>query len=245
MGRAAMQHVAINSGARTHPGRVRRLNEDAIVARDDLALWAVADGMGGETGGRWASATAVEALVRAAEDAADAGRRLDAGLEAGHAEIAAAAATLSVTMGSTVAALSFDGMSVTGRWVGDSRIYRWRDGRLHQISRDHSVVQDLVDRGAVAADDADRHPMAHLLSRAVGMGMGAAPGRFAEAACPGDRFLLCSDGLSRVLPAALIEARLGTLAPEPAADALLEDALAMGAPDNVSVVVVEVAATAH
>lgn len=234
-----MQQGAVVSAARTHPGRARRVNEDGILARDDLGLWAVADGMGGGRAGHWAAATMLDALSRVASATRDAvAEALHRAIDEGNAEIVAAAPVLGGMAGTTVAALRVDGHRLSGVWVGDSRIYRLRAGEFSLLTRDHSIVQDLVDRGAITPEEAGRHPMAHVLSRAVGVQPAVEPAYLGADMEVGDRFLICSDGLSRVVPEALIAKRLAMRNPSDAADRLLDDALAAGAPDNVSVIVI-------
>lgn len=238
--RMPMKHFAIASTARTHPGR-RERNEDAVLARDDLGVWAVADGMGGHQGGSWASATVIETLARLACEADGRQIALEQAVAEGNQEIVEAARAMGGTIGTTFAALSFDGFAMTGLWVGDSRIYRWRDGRLDRLTRDHSIVQELVDRGTLMPDEAEKHPMAHVLSRAVGVQAAVSADRFGFEALPGDMFLLCSDGLTRVVSEPEIAAELAGGNAQVATDALLELTLDRGAPDNVSIIVVRIA----
>lgn len=229
--------LRIRSAAGTHPGAVRAANEDSILSRDDLKLWVVADGMGGHANGQWASATVVSALDAVRLGEGDPYPYLLGALYAGNGAIVRAAVAAGASMGTTVVALHLGAGEVTGLWVGDSRIYRARGGVLTQLTRDHSVVQELVDRGSLSAADAETHPMAHVLSRAVGIEEELAHDAFRDAALAGDTYLLCSDGLSKVLPHDLIEQRLAA-SPARAVELLIADTLAAGAPDNVSVIIV-------
>ncbi len=236
-----MKHFAIASTARTHPGR-RPRNEDAMLARDDLGVWAVADGMGGHQGGSWASATVIETLARLAAEADGRQIALDRVVAEGNQEIVEASRELGGgPIGTTFAALAFDGYAMTGLWVGDSRIYRWRDGELQRLTRDHSIVQEMVDRGAMLPEEAEKHPMAHVLSRAVGVQAAVSADRFGLEALPGDMFLLCSDGLTRVVSEPEIAAELATGNAQVATDTLIDMTLDRGAPDNVSIIVVRIA----
>jgi serine/threonine protein phosphatase Stp1 len=232
-----MTQFRIRSAAGTHVGGVRTVNEDSILSREELGLWAVADGMGGHANGQWASATVVEALDAVHLDGGDPYPALLGALYAGNGAIVRAAAVAGASMGTTVVVLHLGGGEVTGLWVGDSRIYRRRDGVLSQLTRDHSMVQELVDRGTLTADEAETHPMAHILSRAVGIEEGLLHDAFRDEAAVGDTYLLCSDGLSKVLSHDDIAARL-TSSPARAVEALIADTLAAGAPDNVSIIVV-------
>ncbi|KAB7648273.1 PP2C family protein-serine/threonine phosphatase [Polymorphobacter fuscus] len=232
-----MTRFRIRSAAATHVGAVRTVNEDSILSRDDLCLWVVADGMGGHANGQWASTTLVETIdaVQLGDD--DPYPHLLGALYAGNGAIVRAGAANCASMGTTVVVLHLGDREVTGLWVGDSRIYRRRDGVLSQLTRDHSMVQELVDRGSIAADEAETHPMAHVLSRAVGMDEELSHDAFRDEAAIGDVYLLCSDGLSKVLTHDAIDARLAA-SPARAVEGLIADTLAAGAPDNVSVIVV-------
>ena len=232
-----MTRFRIRSAAGTHVGGIRTVNEDSILARDDLSLWAVADGMGGHANGQWASSTLIEALDAVHLDGEDPYPPLLGALYAGNGAIVRAAAVSGTSMGTTVVVLHLGDGEVTGLWVGDSRIYRRRGGVLSQLTRDHSMVQELVDSGTIDAADAETHPMAHVLSRAVGIEESLAHDAFRDEAIVGDTYLLCSDGLSKVLTNEAIDARL-TGSPSRAVEGLIADTLAAGAPDNVSVIVV-------
>ena len=139
-------------------------------------------------------------------------------------------------IGSTVVTLLLSGARYAVFWAGDSRAYRVRGGELVQLTRDHTQVQERVDRGLMTADEARGHPMAHVLTRAVGVDEEPALAYAEGEVRPGDRFLLCSDGLHGcVSPREIYEAlRLGP--PAATCDSLMELCLARGAPDNVTVI---------
>ena len=226
--------------ARTHAGAVRADNEDAWLVRAEIGLWAVADGMGGHADGAGASRRVVEAL--AALPPPDSARALleavRAALEAADAALNAASAEAGggVISGSTVTALMIREGFWACLWAGDSRLHRLREDRLEQLTRDDSLVQDLVDAGVLAPERARRDRRANILTRALGCG---APVRlnFAEGRAErGDRFLLSSDGLTNALDDA---ATRTLLARADAADALVEAALAARASDNVTAVVAD------
>jgi serine/threonine protein phosphatase PrpC len=126
-------------------------------------------------------------------------------------------------------------------WAGDSRAYRVRDGQIRRISRDHSLVQDLVDAGMLAADEAERHVNANVITRAVGVAEDLDVDSSTGDALPGDLFLLASDGLTRLVDDQEILAQLATSTPDEAADTLIDMVLARGAPDNVSLIITRVA----
>lgn len=204
------------------------------------ALLVVADGMGGHPCGEVASAVAADAAVANAPETS-----LRDALAAAHEQVLQAAddGRGAPGMGTTCVAcrLGADGLEVG--WVGDSRAYRLRDGALEALTRDHSEVQLLVEQGALTPEQAARHPGRHMLARALGIGSlerDEIDQRTLPAA-PGDRVLLCSDGLTGELEDARIEALLvGEPDDQAAADALLGAALEAGGQDNVTVVVATV-----
>jgi serine/threonine-protein phosphatase Stp1 len=240
-----MEIERFNSWAATHAGTVRSCNEDALVDRPDLGLWAVADGAGGHSRGDVASRTVVEALGSIPLD-------LQAGelLAQVRQKMAETHALLREAQGgeqhdisaSTVVVLMVRGDHYACLWAGDSRCYRLRDGQLVQISRDHSLVQELVDAGAIPPDQADRHPSANVITRAVGSEGELDLDKVSDRLRSGDRFLLCTDGLCKTLPDDEIAALLAT---SPPTDRLIEAALAHQSRDDITAVAIEVLATAE
>ncbi|WP_207480948.1 PP2C family protein-serine/threonine phosphatase [Arenibaculum pallidiluteum] len=229
------------TAAASHPGTVRRVNEDAWLDRGDVGLWAVADGMGGHDAGDVASRRVV-AAVEAALDA-EAGSATLAGirraLEACNAELQDYAAARSLPIvGSTVVVLVVDGRRFECAWAGDSRLYLLRAGQLAQVTRDHSRVQELVDRGELDPRQAENHAHANVITRAVGalpqLELDAVAGEIEG----GDVFLLCSDGLTRAVGDTALQEVLAGCDPGSAAERLLALALAQGARDNVTLVIV-------
>ena len=232
--------------ARSHVGLVRGKNEDRYSARPDLGLWAVADGMGGSDDGAFAAGMITEALD-GLEPPPPGGSLLPvlrAALSATNARLVAAAQGQGGRrmFGSTVVALLVHERHYMCLWAGDSRAYLLRRGRLHPLTRDHSLVQEMVDSGRLSADAANSHHRRNVITRAMGMDdslvFESRHGRLA----PGDRFLLCSDGLSGVMTDAEIEAVLRADSVHGAADWLLETVLQRGAPDNVTLVLIGVQA---
>jgi serine/threonine protein phosphatase PrpC len=225
----------------THVGAVRALNEDALLNRPDLGLWAVADGMGGHARGDVASARTVQALNQVdAFGSAFAFRDAVAkALSAVNGNLFAEA--LEEVSGSTVVTLMAHEGHYACLWAGDSRAYLYRRGVLKQLTRDHSVVQDLVDAGAISNAEARRHPKANVITRAVGaqatLGLSDVCGVLQH----DDRFLLCSDGLHAAVGDAAIAGAMQRAPLEAAAHALLDQALAAGGEDNISVVLVAAA----
>ena len=229
------------SVSRTHVGRVRTVNEDRVFEDSAHGLWAVADGMGGHFAGDVAAEATVQALRTLADgDTPLGGDAIAAALADAGRRIHADAAGSTRVSGSTIVALHIDGAQGSLFWAGDSRAYRARGGRLEQLSRDHSIVQELVDAGALTAAQADRHPQSHVITRALGASSEVEIERCAIVVRPGDVYLLCSDGLTRgnadmaVLDAA--DRPLGDVA-----DALMTAALARGGADNISLVLIAVA----
>lgn len=223
----------------SHPGKVRTRNEDSYVARGE-GLWAVADGMGGHENGQWASRTIAEALQAApltGEFDADAALVADA-IHAANATIYATAQENGASMGSTTAALLVCGKQFAVFWAGDSRCYLWRGGMLLRLTRDHTQVQQMVDAGYLTEEEAKGHPMSHVLARAVGVEPKLELEAVSDEAEVGDKFLLCSDGLTGVVTDAEIAEHLAAQKPKAASEQLVELCLSRGAPDNVTVVIV-------
>ena len=230
----------IESWARTHEGRVRDHNEDSYSARERQGLWAVADGMGGHEGGDWASAKLVEKLdaIELPKDLDKARALVAEAIGKANRAILAEARRRGKQMGSTIVVLLVHDQSYAILWVGDSRAYLLRDGDLIQLSRDHTQVQEMVDRGILRAEDAVGHPMGHVLSRAVGVRDEMEIEQASGEVRPGDVFLLCSDGLHGYVDEKDIARLLARRSPERASEELIELTLANGAPDNVTVVAI-------
>lgn len=232
--------------AATHQGLVRDHNEDALWPRppdgqagrgeaaDDF-LTAVADGMGGHVAGEVASKVAIDAAVATDGDAV---ARV----------LAANAAVLDTArdrpqlsgMGTTLTLAIFSGDTVEIGHIGDSRAYRYRDGTLEQLTRDHSLVAEMVASGELRPEEATVHPFRSVITRALGLESSVAVDLVQRDALPGDRFLLCSDGLTTMLQSTQIAALLTERDGPAAAAALVEAANRAGGFDNTSVVVVDV-----
>jgi len=234
------------AASRTDTGRVRPQNEDTLLVRPDLGLYAVADGMGGHAAGEVASAIAAETVELQVEAAAQRGEAPhDAAARAVRAannairfeadrdpekEGMGTTATVLVTVGDDRCRIAH---------VGDSRAYLLRDGDLHQLTVDHTWVQEQVEKGLLHPDDVRRHPFSSVLTRVLGTEHDVAVDVIDHDARPGDVFLLCSDGLTAVLEDAAIRVVLSRDDPlEERADALVHAALEGGGPDNVTVVLV-------
>ena len=231
------------SWAATHAGTADRLNEDAYVNRPDLGLWAVADGAGGHEAGEVASAEVARLLqtIDAGLSGSEMLMAVRSRLEDAHARLHAQAARLGggAMVATTVVAVLARDDHFACLWAGDSRAYLLRGQVLTRITRDHTLVQALLDSGAITEAEAIDHPQANVITRAVGDGTDALElDKRTGQLMAGDRLLLCSDGLSKSLP----EERLAELLAgdrETGVERLIAAALAAHAIDNVTVVAVE------
>ncbi|MBM7368667.1 PP2C family protein-serine/threonine phosphatase [Gordonia hydrophobica] len=231
--------------ARSDRGLVRSNNEDSVYA--GARLLALADGMGGHAAGEVASQLVIEALrpLDNDEPGGDLLSALERATAAGNAAIAAQVAKQPELdgMGTTLTAILFAGNRIGLCHVGDSRGYLHRDGQLSQITRDDTFVQSLVDEGRITAEQAHTHPQRSLIMRAL-TGQEVEPTLIMREARAGDRYLLCSDGLSDVVSDETLADTLGSIDDYHAcADRLVELALRSGGPDNVTVVVADVVDT--
>ena len=240
-----MTGLGFRSAGVTHPGAVRASNQDAFVERPDIGLWAVADGAGGHQAGELASALLVEALgsIPAGLSAAEMLAQVRLRVTATHVALRAEAARRGphTTIASTLVVLLARDRHFACLWAGDSRIYLLRDGVLQQLTRDHRLVQELVDSGMLRPDEAEAHPRANVITRAIGADDTPPElDKVSDRALPGDRFLLCSDGLSKTVPERELAALLGE--DHAPAAALLQAALNRHATDNVTAVIIEAVA---
>ena len=233
---------AVRAVAATDQGLVRSNNEDAVFV--GKRLFVVADGMGGLPAGELASDILVRALavVDDMPESEEPLQDLVTALRTANKRIEAAIADDDARdgMGTTVTALLLSGDSLAALNVGDSRCYLVRDGVMTQLTKDDTYVQALVDQGVLTPDDARRHPQRALVTQAVQGGDVRPAGRMVPIR-PGDRFLLCSDGLTDYVPDEEISETLRTRADRRACAAeLIERTRAAGAPDNVTVIVCDV-----
>ena len=221
--------------AHSDRGQVRPANQDTAYA--GTRLLAVADGFG--PAGAPASSAAVEALRFLDTEEVPAGSVLNLLEDAvqGATEAVRDATDGTEDNGTTLTALLWTGSRLALVHIGDSRAYLLRDGELFRITHDHTVVQSLIDEGRLTEEEATAHPQRALLLKSLGTGN---PDLRLHEAAPGDRYLLCSDGLSGVLPDARIRQLLTTGAPDAAVQTLVDAANEAGGPDNVSCVVADV-----
>jgi len=226
-------------GAATDVGLVRDNNEDAFLSRPDIGLWVVADGMGGHEAGEEASRITKEYIERAVLN----GSSLRLAISQAHHEVMRYAAQHpeKAGMGTTVVALRTHGMEYEVEWVGDSRAYLWTKGDLYRLSRDHSLVQSLVDSGALTPAEAVNHPQKNVIIQSIGV-TNLPDVRVDQVSGvwePGQRILLCSDGLSDLVSEQDIADILAQEGDEQTlANRLMQAALDRGGTDNVTVLVI-------
>ena len=227
----------------TDTGRRRDNNQDAFLA--EYPLFVVADGMGGHAGGEIASQSTITRL----QDVVGTGSTTTAAIEAAlaHAvgDIAAHPETTDEGTGTTLTGILFDVTEDGPRWIslniGDSRVYLLRDERLVQVTTDHSVVQELISSGRLSAEEAEGHPYSNVITRAVGASELTPPDYLGIEVQDGDRFVICSDGLTKELTDYGIQHFLREHSdPAVAVDAMLAAALENGGRDNVTLIVVSV-----
>ncbi|HEX8936663.1 MAG TPA: protein phosphatase 2C domain-containing protein [Sphingomicrobium sp.] len=231
--------------SRTHVGLRRKVNEDSLFADCERGLWAVADGMGGHEAGEMASAMVTDALrcLPASTDLDQTAANAVAAVGQVNRELielARSGRDQPGTIGTTVVGLAIANGLFRCFWMGDSRAYRLRDGEMIRISHDHSLVQNLVDAGMLAPEDADTHENANLITRAVGVDERAEVEMVSGDARSGDQFLLASDGLTRIVRDHELAAELERGSPAETADRMIEMVLARGAPDNVSLIITKI-----
>ena len=223
----------------THTGLVRERNEDSILTDPTGALWAVADGMGGHGSGDIASDIVVERLSTAPDEGDPAIILEELITEANDRIYVRAQQSGGRTMGATVVALMIQNAIGYLAWAGDSRGYLLRRGGLRLLTRDHTVVQDLVDQGVIGSEEAHHHAQANVVTRAVGAEPEIEIDLVTIPFIAKDRVLLCSDGLTACVGDHEISAALNEAeTPDDACRRLIASALEAGAPDNVSVIVV-------
>jgi protein phosphatase len=253
--------LRLASAVLSHPGLRREENEDAYCVREDLGLYLVADGMGGHAAGEIASHMAVAAIEAFVEETREAdvrrtwpfpydqalsldGNRLKAAFRLANRRLTAGMAENAALRGmaTTAAALLYSGWQAPAvAHVGDSRIYLWRAGALEQITEDHSWVREQVRAGALSEADARRHPWKNVVTRALSGGEDPGVEVRDLDVGPGDRLLICSDGLSSVVPADRLAAIAGRDGPlDEICRALVDAANEAGGPDNITVALLQV-----
>jgi len=233
-----------SSAGSTHPGRVRQVNQDAYAALPELGVWVVADGVGGHQRGDAASKAVVDEIAALAsttrpDNLTEAVRHRILAVNRQLIQVAQSAGPGTV-IGSTVAALVAEGHHCVCLWAGDSRIYGFRRGKLSRLTRDHSQVEELVDRGQLSAAEAIHHPDANVIYRAVGQSEDLDVDAIAYNIYCHDKFMLCTDGLTKELSDEEIGTILANGDCHDNCRALMDRALRGECRDNVGVVVVDV-----
>ena len=232
----------IRFSATTHTGHVREVNEDSILSLPDHRIWAVSDGMGGHAAGDFASQTVVDAIAMIPRGLppAEEIRALRDAIHRAHDTIRAEAARHNgATIGATVVTFMESDGYFASFWAGDSRLYRLQSGSIELLTTDHSMVAELVVAGHMSWDEAELHPNANAVTRAVGVGETLEIDKIRGEVSPGDRFLLCSDGLTKYATFDMLERILLREPIETVADTLQQLALDGGGADNISIIVID------
>lgn len=231
--------MTFRSVSRTHTGLVRSHNEDALVERSDVGLWAVSDGMGGHAAGDVASGLVVAAIRQLSPDRLSPDGIRQA-LEAVNDDLLArSAGSQDRTMGATVTVLGSDGSTFFCLWAGDSRLYRLRNGKLTQLTRDHRFIQDLLDSGRITEAEARKHPRRNVITRAVGVAKDLELEGCDGKVEPDDTFLLVTDGVTGACTDDEIMTAISGKPFDDAADELVRRCLDHGAPDNLTLLLIE------
>lgn len=229
------------SAARSHPGRVRQVNEDAGLEQPRRGVWAVADGMGGHSLGEFASRVAVRGLIDLppSDELEDRIATAKTRLQEANRRLREEATRRDVPMiGTTIVALLASGDRCACVWAGDSRVYLYRAGRLRQLTRDHSQLEAARARHVASGDVTMDRPASNVITRAVGGADTLVLDDVVLDLADGDVFLLCSDGLSGEVSELAIEQALLTGNCRSATETLVDQALERGGHDNITVVVV-------
>lgn len=231
----------VEVAARSHIGKVRQINEDRFLVCSERGLWAVADGMGGHSAGGEAANAAIAELAGLTDgDSAISDAAILMALDRANSRIYGSGAK-QASSGTTIVVAWLHDDHLTVLWAGDSRAYRVRDTEARCLTRDHSLVQELIDAGQITQVEAERHPNAHIITRALGAANTVKVDKVVVDARPGDRFLLCSDGISRSLDMAGMvadRAAIGSFA-----DGLLNMALQRDGSDNATLVAIHLVPT--
>jgi protein phosphatase len=227
----------------THTGRRRDINQDALLT--EFPLFVVADGMGGHLGGEIASASTVDRLRGVVDGGRVSAKTIEKGLARAVKDIASHPDATDEGTGTTLTGVFLDTSEDPPHWVtlniGDSRVYLLRDGAIAQITTDHSVVQELVAAGRLSPEEAENHPYGNVITRAVGPSEAISPDYVRLDVVDGDRFVICSDGLTKELTDYGIQHFLTENAdPAAAVNAMLDAALENGGRDNITIVVLDV-----
>jgi PPM family protein phosphatase len=238
------QKISLSWSGATHTGKRREVNQDAFLTI--FPLFVVADGMGGHIGGEIASASTVDRLTGVAEAGAVTPKAIEKALSRAVKDIAGHPETTDEGTGTTLTGVYLDTSGLLPHWVtlniGDSRVYLVRDGSIGQITTDHSVVQELIASGRLSPEEAENHPYGNVITRAVGPSESVSPDYVRLEVVDGDRFVICSDGLTKELTDYGIQHFLTENSdPSDAVAAMMDAALENGGRDNITIIVLDVA----
>lgn len=227
----------LDYAVKSHVGYVRVHNEDHYLSNPDFGLWIVADGMGGHLGGEVASKIAVEAL----DDALQKGITLKEAIQKAHVKILETAEKTNKSgMGTTVVGLQIKEDRYRIFWIGDSRAYFWDGKRLKRLTRDHSLIQEMIDNGIISDDEARTNPKRNIITRALGMNISPEveiiEGRLIQGTC----FLLCTDGLnSELYDDEIAHILKHDKSPAETVKTFTNSALQKGGHDNITVAIIK------
>jgi protein phosphatase len=235
--------IELSWAGATHTGRRRETNQDALLT--SYPLFIVADGMGGHIGGEIASASTVDRLGGVVAEGSVTAKTIERALSSAVEDIASHLETTDDGTGTTLTGVYLDTSEEPPHWVtlniGDSRVYLLRDGVIDQITTDHSVVQELIAAGRLSPEEAENHPYGNVITRAVGPSESVAPDYVRLDVVDADRFVICSDGLTKELTDYGIQHFLTEHAdPADAVNAMMDAALENGGRDNITIIVLDV-----
>lgn len=228
----------------TNEGIIRSHNEDALFMNSDNGLWVVADGMGGHDAGELASQMIIEHMEKVGFDQSL--EQLIDNIEDSLIDVnkylykKAKSAAVQTTIGSTVVILLIYNNYCVYMWVGDSRLYRLRDEQLRQMTTDHSQVQSYIEQGLISREEAIVHPHSHMINRAVGVSKNLYVDIDIQTIQPNDRYLLCSDGLTKHIVDIEFQDILQNGDSESVCKELIDLTLYRGAGDNVTSIVIDI-----
>jgi protein phosphatase len=230
--------------ASTETGRRREVNQDAVLA--EYPLFVVADGMGGHLGGEIASASTVDRLRAVVDGGTVSTKNIEKALSRAVKDIVSHPETTDEGTGTTLTGVYLETHTDEPHWVtlniGDSRVYLLRDDEIVQVTTDHSVVQELIAAGRLSPEEAENHPYGNVITRAVGPSDSVKPDYLRLDVVDGDRFVICSDGLTKELTDFGIRHFLDAHRdPAAAVSAMMAAALENGGRDNITIVVLDVA----
>lgn len=233
----------LRHNATTHVGKVRKINEDSILSLPDQKVWVVSDGMGGHAAGDFASRAVVDSIATMPlrDNPKEQMQALRQSILSAHDSIRGEIEERGGgTIGATVVALMISDAHFVCFWAGDSRLYRLRGDQIEMLTTDHSIVASLVSAGQLTWDEAENHPQSNAITRAVGVGDDLELDKVRGSLERGDRFLLCSDGLTKYAGFETLRAALRDYPIETVTDKLMSIALDGGGGDNISVIVIDV-----